>query len=391
MLSSIPLNDISWLDIQSLIDDKVAESINIEYKEKLPSGSDESKREFLYDFSSFANASGGQIIFGLSAERDANNKCTGMPKEIIGIGSINQDKEYLRMEGMIRSCIEPRVPAYHMRIISSPDESKSVLIIRIPPSYQMPHMVKIGDNTRFYSRNNSGKYMLDVAELRSKFLMSEGRSNNIKRFREERISKIIAGDTPISLLDGPKMVLHLVPLIENADFQLSAAKYEEDLTTMYANCSSIRFNIDGLLKFYQSSTSCAYIQIFRNGAIEVTESAIPDPEMIIGNQEENLLYRLRTYLGALVKLGIESSFILMFSLINIRHYRYGYQRYHGFLDPKIDRDYLLLPDVIIEPSDKEIDRTIRPIFDMLWQASGYDQSPNYDNTGRHKTMNNQVD
>jgi hypothetical protein len=47
----LPLNldQLAQADIQRLIDSEVAESLTLEYKEKLPSGQSEEKREFLYD------------------------------------------------------------------------------------------------------------------------------------------------------------------------------------------------------------------------------------------------------------------------------------------------------------------------------------------------------
>jgi predicted HTH transcriptional regulator len=56
-------------DIDALIANSVSEGRNIEYKEELPGGSDEQKREFLADASSFANAGGGDLILGAEARR----------------------------------------------------------------------------------------------------------------------------------------------------------------------------------------------------------------------------------------------------------------------------------------------------------------------------------
>jgi len=60
-----PIEAITTADIQSLIDNQVAENRSMEYKEALPGNSDDEKKEFLADLSSFANAGGGDIIYGL--------------------------------------------------------------------------------------------------------------------------------------------------------------------------------------------------------------------------------------------------------------------------------------------------------------------------------------
>ena len=57
---------IKEADLQSLIDNAVSERKTIEYKQVLKVGSDSERKEFLADVSSFANASGGDLIIGIS-------------------------------------------------------------------------------------------------------------------------------------------------------------------------------------------------------------------------------------------------------------------------------------------------------------------------------------
>ena len=49
----------SKFTLNSLIDDKVEERKDLDYKRDLPERNDEKKREFLSDISSFANTVGG--------------------------------------------------------------------------------------------------------------------------------------------------------------------------------------------------------------------------------------------------------------------------------------------------------------------------------------------
>ena len=51
----------------ALVESRVGERRTIEYKREFPAGGDEAKREFLADASSFANASGGDLVFGIEA------------------------------------------------------------------------------------------------------------------------------------------------------------------------------------------------------------------------------------------------------------------------------------------------------------------------------------
>jgi hypothetical protein len=57
-----PIIEISESYIFHLQNSGVQEGKTLEYKRELPGGSDQDKREFLADVSSFANTEGGDII-----------------------------------------------------------------------------------------------------------------------------------------------------------------------------------------------------------------------------------------------------------------------------------------------------------------------------------------
>ena len=49
----------------------------------------------------------------------------------------------------------------------------------------------------------------------------------------------------------------------------------------------------------------------------------------------------------------------------------------GFLDGvPIDRDRLLVPPVVIENPDTDLDAELQPALDMIWQAAGHPGAPN---------------
>jgi hypothetical protein len=47
----------------------------------------------------------------------------------------------------------------------------------------------------------------------------------------------------------------------------------------------------------------------------------------------------------------------------------------------IDRDVLVLPDVMVEDFGGDPSQIMRPLFDMIWNASGLERSLNYDDEG----------
>ena len=106
------IDQITEQDLQELIDNEVIEAKTSEYKGELPGGTDSEKKEFLADISSFANASGGDIIYGITSDKN-----TGKPLELKGLSITNADNEILRLENIIRDGIEPRIPSINTKSI----------------------------------------------------------------------------------------------------------------------------------------------------------------------------------------------------------------------------------------------------------------------------------
>ena len=72
-------------------------------------------------------------------------------------------------------------------------------------------MVTYQQRSRFHSRNSSGKYPLDVFELRTAFLNSGSLSERAKEFLSERVGRIVAADTPVTLLSTALICAHAIP------------------------------------------------------------------------------------------------------------------------------------------------------------------------------------
>jgi hypothetical protein len=232
-------------DLQALIANSVLEGKTIEYKQSLPNKKDSEKKEFLADVSSFANASGGDLIHGIIEDRE-----TGLPKTLEGLAIDNVDQEILRLDSMIREGIEPRILGITIKPVNL-SNSKIALIIRIPKSWISPHRVSFKGHDKFYSRSTNGKYPMDVGELRISFNLSETITEKIRRFREDRISNIFANETPVPFYDTAKIVLHLIPIIsfnpaQSYDIDKIASNPQK---MMPMSCSGWNhsYNLDGFL------------------------------------------------------------------------------------------------------------------------------------------------
>ena len=247
-------DQITKEDIDSLVTNEVKEGRVIEYKQALPGNADKEKKEFLADVSSFANAAGGDLLFGVVEKRDAKNEQTGIPDSVPGLASVTPDQEIRRLDSMIQAGIGPRIASVRIRAIEG-FTAGPVLLVRVPKSFSAPHMVTFQDHSRFYSRNNGGKYTLDVTEIRSAFALSESLPEKVRRFRDERIARIVAGETPIAVCEDPKIILHLLPVaaLDMATKLDMPALPEQALLggmcPLGSNGWERRFNFDGIVTY----------------------------------------------------------------------------------------------------------------------------------------------
>jgi hypothetical protein len=388
-LSHKRIEDVEEDDLRGLVSAGVPEGRLIEYKLTLPGGTDNDKKEFLADVSSFANASGGDLVYGIREEQ-------GSAVELVGLHHANMDAERLRLEEIIRNGITPRIPGLTVRAITLQPHN-AALIIRVRRSFAQPHMVTFKGASRFYSRNSTGKYQLDVAELRTAFQTSGAFAERARNFRAERLGNIVAGETPVKLQEPPVAVLHLVPASTfdpGTRIDISPLAGQADrLRPMidYGGFWAPRYNFDGLFSHASSEgEACSYVQLFRNGSIEAVLADVKNTErenqkmLPIGWLEKNLIDALPIYLRALRDVAVEPPVFLMLSLLSVSGYYMsidGRPRLRRFDQTPIDRDALLAPEVALESFEQDASQTLRPIFDAIWNAAGWSRSMSYDEVG----------
>jgi hypothetical protein len=363
--------------------DQVIENKYLEYKERLPGDSDSEKKEFLADVSSFANASGGDLVYGIRTHN-------GFPTEFCGLQISSPDSEVSRLENIIRNGLAPRLPVHTSTVGKL--ESKMAIIIRARKSWLAPHMVTFKDHSKFYSRNSNGKYAMDVSEIRTAFLLTETIGEKVRRFRLDRVDAILSGRTPIPLQKGSKIVLHLIPFgafDTGTKFDLSSVPSEiQNLWSPFLEQTSpwARYNFDGYLVYHElgQKPPISYLQIFRNGILEMVDGyLLHDQKVYSHNLEGDLLKALPRYFSVLRRLSVDPPVFVMLSMLGVS----------GFMivprnpvismenDYPIDRENLLVSEVLVEEFEVDWARTMKPVFDAIWNAAGRAHSMNYDEKG----------
>ncbi|MDB5388032.1 MAG: Divergent domain protein [Planctomycetaceae bacterium] len=383
-----PFEQISKSDVDALVANGACESRTLEFKRILPANGESDRKEFLADVSSFANSAGGILYFGIDAT-------DGVATGASGLGAnTNLDAEILRLEALIRDGIEPRIPGIITRKIEG-FSGGPIIAIYIPRSWASPHMVTLKGASRFFVRNSAGKHQMDVAEIRGAFALSEQVPERIRRFRLDRIAKLIAGEVGFRRPENPTVILHLVPL---SAFTFDALlppvemhKRRENFPPMTGGADSIRYNLDGLVAFGpvdSKSKTRGYCQLFRSGIVEsVDVNLISDfniPPLIASlTFERDVIANTQRYRAGQKVLGITGPIAIMLSILDAKGYEMATSPGRRKIDrTPIEQDELILPEVLSEGFDQDDAELLRPIFDALWNASGFPESPYYDERGK---------
>ena len=388
--SSVPLDkpilDLTEGDLRELITNGVTERRDIEYKGQLPGTNDEAKKEFLADVSSFGNTVGGHLIFGID-ERE------GLPIALPGVTVQDFDQEKQRLESLLQSGIAPRLPGVELSERIALSSGSSAFVIRIPRSWNSPHMVSFRGRSAFYGRTSAGKYQLDVDQLRTAFALSQGTLDRIRDFRAERIAQIAAAVTPMKLARTPVVVVHVMPLISfETDRSFDSRELEKafplgKVMPAYSERGySTRFNFEGFV-IYSGMTEndvSSYLQAFRSGVIE-SVSAEPfwnNNNVLASAFFEGDLLRssLPKYFTALQGLSVPPPFFVGVSLVGAEEFGMELPGMRGLVERSqtFGRKILIVPPIMVERYDSNLAMAMRPIFDSVWNAAGSRGSPYYD-------------
>lgn len=383
------LSSITQAHIEQLVADQTREGPHLDFKRDLPAAwNDAAKHEFLADTTAFANSGGGDLIFGI--DEDGQAQASRVMPQIIP----NVDQEIRRLQDFLLNLAEPRLPGVKVQAVqvSIAGTDGHVIVVRVPQSWAGPHRVKT--NQHFFIRDGLRKRQLDVPEIRSLFLRTENQTQKLNDFRTERLGKILSGNAPQQLLDGPVLVAHLVPTQAALGLvQIDPVPYTNHrrLPVIGTSDGLARLNLDGALVVRNETAqgeTHGYSQFFRNGFFESTlvlTRRMEDGRVLLASRsyEEYLIALLENFRGELDRLGINYECAVMLSLLRADEVRLGVQSDWGFDEPHqtlFDRKTLVLPD-IVAPPDAQAEKAMKPAFDLMWQAAGFVGSRNYNNVG----------
>jgi hypothetical protein len=272
----------------------------------------------------------------------------------------------------------------------------SVLLIRVPRSWNGPHRVILGGHGHFYARNSAGSYQMDVPQLRSAFLLSQSVADRIRDFREQRLAQIGANAGPVPLVQGALAVFHVAPL---SAFTEASGWGRLQLTREQAYAfgpvdrsgRAARNNFDGYCIFSGTEGSATqYSQVFRSGIVEyvIAYNYVDEQSkkpLLLGHWIEDMcLGATETFSAVLGRHSIDPPFYLMLSLLGVKGYKFDTGDWGQNRDRWPDRDNMFFPEVAVEDLPVDAPSLLQPVFDLLFQAFGYEQSTSYDDNGNFR-------
>jgi hypothetical protein len=389
LIFSLPLNEVIADRLEALKADGTRESRHLEYKETLPGAIEDDKKEFLADATSFANAAGGDLIYGVRERRDTARKPTGEIEEIVGLPNLNFDAEQLRLENMLRDGVAPRLSPVAFHLIPR-DPAPPCLLVRIPRGWAGLHMIIYKNWSRFYSRNSGGKYQLDVNEIRAGFLAAETAYERIRRLRTERVARALALETPTPVGDGPKFILHAFPINEAGEVWPRVRSMKESdiglrLPIIGGQVSTWRYNLDGFVAHTQrpDKSDQSYTQLFRDGGIEAFSGGLlirsPDRGGFYPRwMEQHTIGAVTQYQKFAQSIGVTPPLLIGVALSGVNGWKVVQGPYDfPDSDAVFDRDVVSPPEVIMSALESPADVVLRPLFDFIWNGGGWPGSPNY--------------
>ncbi len=375
------LGTLTETDLSRLIDDAVPESLYLDYKQTLILGDREEKKEFLRDVTSFANAEGGLLVYGVQEDRDTEGKPTGVPSSIPGMPMTNRDALILAIEQLLKDGIDERLPRYEIGTTTLPSAA-FILLVRIPPSLRAPHMVTLGGERRFFVRINGGKQDMSTAQIRDSVLRSQSVEERVRRFIAQRIEKVRA------LTNGrPYWVCHIVPLVRNPGaIDVTRDDVIRRLLEMgspgggnYSHC------IEGFKVQYRDGIDLvSYSLTFRDGTIEFLDHSELQPQgdrklLTCGSFDKTLFDLLQRSLALYADGSLQLPLAISITLDRVAGYTLPLAWGRAMnSEETVSTESLVVSEIATDPR-----AIVRPLLDFIWNAFGQPRCVGYDTDGNY--------
>lgn len=376
--------------IERLVENRVAESTWLDFKESLHVGSDRERREFLKDICAFANSGGGHIVVGIQ-EDTGEQVGQNVAARIVGAPALHPD----RLTSIARDCIQPSLPQIQIHSVAC--EPGSVYVIEIPRSWATPHMVVRDQSQRFYRRLGATSEIMDIDHIREAFRRSGRARDEIDQHYTERLDALLPQLIPSAQRES-FFAVHAYPASGLRAYQVDPNQLtatEKPLSQYHAgNYGNLgyQFNYDGIIfQDFVDQRVRSHMQFYRSGAVEGLVNGVTYEGKRANELCLNALYvlhMLRRFVHD-VSLMFEQRLqihdaILVRAIVG--------RAQHAKIEPDgmapnltlygpLGTDRLVLPEIVLDGATPASDSICRPPLDVLWQSGGHPRCPNFDEEG----------
>lgn len=145
-------------DLQSLIDNEIEESTELEYKSTFAMENPKWKEELAKDVSAMANSNGGTIIYGVREKEGGNGHA--IPSELLPIPYTKMSKD--KLSQLLSSNIQPVIDNVEITVIPN-DDNSGFFVVQISQS-NTAHQNKL--NHQYFKRRNATIEAMEDYEIR---------------------------------------------------------------------------------------------------------------------------------------------------------------------------------------------------------------------------------
>ena len=433
-----PLDKITEQDLEEWVKVRPPESRSLEFKSEFYKQDEKGKHELCKDITALANTIGGHLVIGIETSKKNEDRAV----RLVGIEEQQLPKNgFDWIYDVLGDRVEPKLRGVIYQPVTLSD-GKVVLIIQVPQSVLRPHAVRTKDGCfEWWARNMQGCFRMDVPQIRQAFLASGTIAQRMREFRMNRLADLGAGQAPVELPStGPLFVYHILPINAFDDYTAVAPDLHQlarsNLAEQYIRDGI--WNFDGYLVARGSlgfaHPEYSYTQFHQNGCVEAVYDGNwakhGDQNFLRAGLWEMMAREAILFaLAGLQAAGMDVPAYITAAILRAKGCRFvADERYllsrdkqeharsavgfaaplYGEYDPgksrPIDRDPLVFQEVLLEAIPREfhkfdpfdpsredstrlsLRKSLKPIFDRLWQAAGYSRSPYYDENGEPKPI-----
>jgi hypothetical protein len=180
MMFSKPATELTFDDIQALVDSEQPEGVTLEYKQQIDTSAG-GKKELAKDVSAMANSQGGRLIIGLDEEQYRPK----MPDTFVG-RMLGNHKVEEWLDQVLNSNIQQRTNV-HIKPVPVPGKpDECVVVVHVPPSPRVPHMVTAQSDNRYYVRHNCKVLPAEEYEVRDMFERGRRMRGEVEEYLRKR-------------------------------------------------------------------------------------------------------------------------------------------------------------------------------------------------------------